>query len=218
MSSAQFSKLPLNKQNEILDASLKEFAEYGYDLASTNRITRDLGISKGVLFKYFGDKAGLFITVCEYGIGEYADAIVIRPYSDIFECIKDAGIQKLRWLRERPLTYRLIMRIIKEPDHPVYAQVLERAYAVSQKQSETIQSLLPKTGLRPGVSPEQVLNAIIWISQGIQDRYSSTYPEDVNSDFDAYYQRFSEETDKYFNIIKYGICEAALSENVQTSS
>jgi TetR/AcrR family transcriptional regulator len=210
--SAQFSKLPLSRQKEILDASLREFAEYGYDLASTNRIIGNLGVSKGVLFKYFGSKERLFISVCEYGMCEYEGAIEIRPYSDVFECIKDLGVQKLRWLRERPLTYRLIMRIVKEPHQPVYAQVLERASAVSQKQAKAIESLIPMMGLRPGVSPEQVLSAIVWISQGLQDKYTSTLPDKVEGGFDAYYQKFSQEIDKYFDIVKYGVYEAVRSE------
>jgi TetR/AcrR family transcriptional regulator len=210
MPSRQFLKLSKERQGEILDACLREFAEHGYDLASTNRITRNLGISKGVLFKYFGDKAGLFLFVCERGMREYEDAVVVRPCGDMFDCIADLGMQKLRWLHERPLTYRLVMRIIKEPHHPMHAQVLQQASAVSRKYAKVLQSV-PITGLRNGVTPEQVLSAIGWVAQGLEDRYANTLPENVEAGFDSYYQGFSKEMNVYFDIIKHGIHGAALS-------
>jgi TetR/AcrR family transcriptional regulator len=205
MPSTQFAKLPAERQAEILDAGLREFAEYGYDLASTNRITRSLGISKGVLFKYFTDKAGFFFAVCDCGMREYAEAVVVRPYDDLFQCIKEVSIQKLRWLRDRPLTYRLVMRIFKEPKHPAYARVLTQASGVSQSYAAAIQALLPRRGLRRGVSPEHVLSAITWISQGLEEKYFAAFPQQVGGAFDTFYDRLSKEIDGYFDIIRNGI-------------
>jgi AcrR family transcriptional regulator len=51
-----FLRLSETKQNEIMHAALREFSRFGYDLASTNRIVAEAGISKGVLFKYFSNK------------------------------------------------------------------------------------------------------------------------------------------------------------------
>ncbi len=54
------------KQDRIISAAVKEFALYGYDGASTNRIVADAGISKGILFHYFGNKQNLFEFIAEY--------------------------------------------------------------------------------------------------------------------------------------------------------
>ena len=51
-----FTELDSEKQERILDAALKEFAEYGYENGSTNRIVKNCGISKGSLFTYFENK------------------------------------------------------------------------------------------------------------------------------------------------------------------
>ena len=51
-----FTELDEKKQERIIDAALKEFAEYGYENASTNRIVKTCGVSKGSLFKYFENK------------------------------------------------------------------------------------------------------------------------------------------------------------------
>ncbi len=48
------------KLKAIVDAACYEFAKKGYDLASTNEITKAAGISKGLLFYYFESKQKLY--------------------------------------------------------------------------------------------------------------------------------------------------------------
>lgn len=58
--------IPEDKKEAILEAALEEFAIGGYENASTNKIVEKAGISKGLLFHYFGNKKGLFIYVYNY--------------------------------------------------------------------------------------------------------------------------------------------------------
>ena len=55
-----FNELDKSKQDKIIESAIKEFAEYGYEEGSTNRIVKDCGISKGSLFKYFENKEELY--------------------------------------------------------------------------------------------------------------------------------------------------------------
>ena len=55
-----FRKIPVEKQNRVIEAAFKEFALYGFENASTNRIIKNLNISKGSLFKYFSTKVDLY--------------------------------------------------------------------------------------------------------------------------------------------------------------
>ena len=52
----KFNSLDEEKRQKILDAALMEFAEHGYEKASTNRIVKEAGIGKGMLFYYFKSK------------------------------------------------------------------------------------------------------------------------------------------------------------------
>ncbi len=45
---------------------MEEFTIGGYENASTNKIVEKAGISKGLLFHYFGNKKGLFVYVYNY--------------------------------------------------------------------------------------------------------------------------------------------------------
>ena len=56
-----FLNLPEEKRRIIVDAATEEFAEYGLENASTNRIVANSGISKGSFYQYFEDKRDVFM-------------------------------------------------------------------------------------------------------------------------------------------------------------
>ena len=58
----RFEKLAEGKRRRILEAAAKEFATYGYENASLNRMLEEAGISKGAAYYYFDDKADLYTT------------------------------------------------------------------------------------------------------------------------------------------------------------
>jgi AcrR family transcriptional regulator len=55
-----FFNLPDEKREVIINAAIDEFAEYGLENASTNRIVANSGISKGSFYQYFSDKQDVF--------------------------------------------------------------------------------------------------------------------------------------------------------------
>jgi AcrR family transcriptional regulator len=56
-----FFNLPEDKRRTIIDAATDEFAAYGLENASTNRIVANSGISKGSFYQYFEDKQDVFM-------------------------------------------------------------------------------------------------------------------------------------------------------------
>ena len=55
-----FFNLPQEKRETIFSAAVDEFAEYGLENASTNRIVKNSGIAKGSFYQYFEDKQDIF--------------------------------------------------------------------------------------------------------------------------------------------------------------
>lgn len=55
-----FFNLPDEKRQIIVNVAIEEFADYGFDAASINRIVANSGISKGSFYQYFADKLDLF--------------------------------------------------------------------------------------------------------------------------------------------------------------
>ena len=56
-----FFNLPDEKRENIINIAVDEFAEFGLENASTNRIVLKSGISKGSFYQYFEDKQDIFM-------------------------------------------------------------------------------------------------------------------------------------------------------------
>ena len=63
-------KLSPEKQQEIIDCAVHEFADKGLKDAKLGSIAKAAGISVGVLYKYYEDKNALFLTCVRYVTGK----------------------------------------------------------------------------------------------------------------------------------------------------
>lgn len=64
----KFFDLKKEKQDRMINAALKVFAQNGYGHASTDEIVKEAGISKGLLFHYFISKLGLYSFIYDYSV------------------------------------------------------------------------------------------------------------------------------------------------------
>ncbi|NLM21554.1 MAG: TetR/AcrR family transcriptional regulator [Peptococcaceae bacterium] len=105
MATEKFMKLDPQKRKTILDAALQEFADYGYEYASTNRIVEKAKISKGSLFYYFKSKKELYYYLINYGI-EYVEKHYLpkvdEKETDLIEKFRKTAKIKLRSYSEIP--------------------------------------------------------------------------------------------------------------------
>lgn len=209
MPSSQFSNLPEEKQQQIVQASLAEFAEYGYDLASTNRIVQRADISKGVLFKYFNDKEALFTYVCDLCMRGYFETVPREPADNLFELIQRMTLHKMRFIREDPLTYQLLVRVLKEPKHPAYAKVIAGQFSLLQQFTDDLKTVLPQERLRPGLTWRHVMDYMTWIGFGLQEKYMTSIPDVVDEHLEQSFQPMIDELNVYLDILKFGIYKEA---------
>ncbi len=71
-----FYHLPLEKRETIIKACQDEFIEHGYENASTNRIVKNAGISKGSLFQYFSSKEDIYLFILDQAVSDNLKYIV----------------------------------------------------------------------------------------------------------------------------------------------
>jgi AcrR family transcriptional regulator len=62
----RFDKLSQERRERVLDVAAQEFADFGFEDASINRILENAKMSKGAAYYYFEDKADLFATTVQY--------------------------------------------------------------------------------------------------------------------------------------------------------
>ncbi|HUB02740.1 MAG TPA: TetR/AcrR family transcriptional regulator [Terriglobales bacterium] len=74
---------PEESRAAILEAAVAEFAEYGIDGARTDRIAREAGVNKALLYYYFKDKDALYEAVLDQVFGGMREEVVPVLESDL---------------------------------------------------------------------------------------------------------------------------------------
>src|SRR5690625_3266310 len=90
---------------------MKEFADKGYDHASTNQIVKQAEIGKGMLFYYFKSKQDLYYYVINYAIQfieqEYMNKIDLDE-TDFIERLKLATQLKMTTYQAHPDVFHFL--------------------------------------------------------------------------------------------------------------
>ncbi len=85
------------KQEKIVQAALRLFAENGYNATATSKVAKEAGVSEGLIFRHFGSKEGLLKAIMEMGREQTA-----LMYEQILMIAEPK--QKLRAILEIPFT------------------------------------------------------------------------------------------------------------------
>ena len=185
----KFLALPEEKQKNFQDAALSTFAKMGYKKASMNDIAMAAGISKGLVFHYFGNKKALYLYLIEF-----SGNIVLREMnrrfdksiSDFFDRIRLATEIKMSLIRQHPALLAFLGSVYYETDKEV-ADNIKSILA----QSEEIRDSLAFDGMdaskfKEGIDPQLVVNILLKFSEG----YVSGAPNTAVLDFDQLRSEF----------------------------
>lgn len=130
----KFFDLKKEKQDRMINAALKVFAQNGYRHASTDDIVRQASISKGLLFHYFDSKLGLYTFIYDYSVRYMTlelRSTVQKNQTDLFELLKQREQAKMQALRGYPYMQQFLDRSMSE-------DVNEALVAVGEKRSDII--------------------------------------------------------------------------------
>lgn len=129
MPTHQFLNLEADKQNNIIQVAIAEFAENGYTNASTNRIVKECDISKGSLFKYFGGKEDLYFFLLDIITNEMLQDMesgVGDLTTELFQRIIDYSALEISWYIKNPVKGRLLIGASLESDAEICSKMKER--------------------------------------------------------------------------------------------
>lgn len=130
----KFFDLKKEKQDRMINAALKVFALNGYKHASTDDIVAEAGISKGLLFHYFGSKLGLYTFLYDYSARFMKLEItsgVSSAVTDYFEIRKQIEYAKMQVLKNYPYMQQFLNRC-KTEDVSEALMAIERQRSVLQ--------------------------------------------------------------------------------------
>lgn len=118
----KFKELSEEKKLPIIEAALKCFGKHGYKKASMGDIAQNSGVSKPMLFHYFGTKRDLYLYLSEYVRSVMIEAYKrneINAYDDLFERIIVASRMKMGILEKHPHILKFIISMFEETDDAV---------------------------------------------------------------------------------------------------
>jgi len=172
----KFFDLKKEKQDKMINGAMQVFALKGYKLASTDDMVKVAGVSKGLWFHYFVNKAGLYTFVADYCVKylnmELSVNLASKPtdYFDILYIIEDtkasvAGIY--------PFVPLMIQSMENENDEEIEDITVLKIGPYIQKVKDAL-SEFDNSVLAEGVEREMLDMTVSYTIKGIREKaYSS---------------------------------------------
>lgn len=161
------------KQQRILNAALKEFAQKGYKNASTNQIVQDADISKGLLFHYFKNKKQLFLFLYDYCIElsmkEFYKKINLDE-KDFFVKLRQIQLIKLELLNKYPEILKFIEIANVEESSDVKNDLEARNKEAMDSASHKVFENMDVSKFRENVDVKKAINIVIWTFKGFNEK------------------------------------------------
>ncbi len=165
----KFFDLKREKQDRIINGSLKVFAENGYRHASTDEMVKEAGISKGLLFHYFTSKKGLYAFLFDYSVKymlfEFG-RVIGNKEKDYFVFREKIETAKLSVLRNYPYMNEFIEKCLLENQIDVIQETEESKNAyLEQMHQYALNVENPK--LRGDLTEEKLNRIITYTVRGL---------------------------------------------------
>ncbi len=192
----KFFELKKDKQDRMINAALRAFAEHGYYHASTDEIVKLANISKGLLFHYFGSKIGLYAFLYDYAtrfVTLELTANVEKSETDFFELFKEIVAAKAAAMTQYPYIFLFLDKADEETHMDAVAEISERR----EKYRRIMEALREKADITvfpPDIDYNKIGDVLDYTVDGLLEK-------NVKSDnFRA--DLFLEEAEEYVDMIK----------------
>ncbi|PJJ10137.1 TetR family transcriptional regulator [Flavobacterium sp. 1] len=128
----------MNKDQVIIAAALKLFAENGFHGTATSRIAQEAGIANGTLFNYFATKEILVVAIYNSIVKKMDDFIIesLGPHSVSKESFRSLFAASVQWNLENVIEFKYLQQFINSPyyksaitrtlsqdEHPLYVLI-----------------------------------------------------------------------------------------------
>lgn len=203
-----FERLSEEKKKKIIDACLEEFGNNGYEKASTNAIVKKAGISKGLLFHYFGSKKAVFLYTIDYAIDYmlnwYEEISKDKP-SDLFERMMWGSLQKLKMWHEEPLIFKVGAEVYLSSADGLKDELINRYIKIRDELLPEFFKDVDTSKLRKGVDPKKAIEIVILFLEGLSNRYIDRFRGASTDELYNNMEKLMAEINEYFDILKGGI-------------
>lgn len=207
MSYESFEKLPDAKKSVIVESGIAEFSCKSYADAITDEITKNCGISKGLLFHYFGSKKEFYLFCLARSLEKLVAVTSGPEQADFFGIIFSVMDEKFRLCRKYPGEMRLVNMASREAGgevtdgkNKIFAEYLAKTTVESSEVMARAIRMLPLKN--PGEA--KVNEALTIYVNAVINKYLLMYRDNP----DAFFEKsdvIKAEMKGYINLMLYGV-------------
>lgn len=165
----KFFKLPLEKQQRILNAGFRVFSENSYKKSPVSEIAEAAGISKSLLFHYFHNKKELYLFLWEKGaeitlkiLNEYH---CYEP-GDLFEMMERGMKAKFRIMEQYPHIAAFTIKAFYEKDPEISREIQTSYHRLFNGKAASALAVLDPADFVPGLDLQMMYREMYWASEG----------------------------------------------------
>lgn len=204
-------KMDPQKEEQILDCALHNFAKYGYRDTKTEVIALEAHVSKGTVFHYFGSKDQLLIIVVENAIKkitQVSDFSVWTESKDLVDMVIRATKYKIELELKYADEFRLLMNVYGAIDQfpkriqPILQETYQRE--MQDQIGELLNPVLAKMDLRDDVTPALVFELVTAIMSQIEQQTTVLMHQDPNAKLKDFTEIIDKAT-RYLEVVERGI-------------
>ena len=164
----KFFDLKKEKQDRMINAALKIFAENGFRRASTDEMVKEAGISKGLLFHYFISKTGLYRFIFDYSVKylvmEMTSSVNVQE-TDYFQICRQSEKAKLGTMKNFPYMQLFLLRAECE-DAPEAVEAVREPAETLLEAYDTILKRVDFSGIA-GIASERLAKIVDYTLNGL---------------------------------------------------
>ena len=186
----KFFDLKKEKQDRMINAALKLFAENGYRRASTDEMVKEAGISKGLLFHYCTSKAGLYEFICDdsvkFVIMEMSSTVG-KEEKDYFRLRLQIEKAKMTAMKNFPYIQLFLLQMEKETSKEALEVMQPAAQALRSAYDDIYQKA--DFGMLEEISVERLAKIVDYTLNGLLEellRKSSFSPDTYYAEVSQY--------------------------------
>ncbi len=199
----RFMTMEEEKRERIIHVALKEFSR-GYTAASTDDIVKEAGISKGLIFHYFGSKRGLYLFLIKYALNIYFteyEKVMSEGY-DLLENIRIGSKLKIELSIRYPLVFGFLLKAYAAMSDVFPEGLPGDLLNLTQMGMQQIcqRSNNDEALFKEGIDSTKAQNIILWTINGFIDSLLR-YGDDVDA-YKAHYDEMVKELDEYLQTLR----------------
>lgn len=202
-------KLPADKRDAILCSGIAEFAKKSFADASTDAITQQAGISKGLLFHYFGSKKGLYLACLRAALDRLIATTPDSRQSDFYGILFFVMNEKIRLCRDFPAETLFVNMAARDASADIAAEKLELfSHYLAQTTNASREVLSRAIAALPLRQPEDpnLLDALSLYINAINQKFLLAYRETPLTFFE-HAEQIQQEMKGYIDYLLYGVLQ-----------